>query len=221
MFDLSEIEKLSNTPTDNDVDFDDYPEPTDFVAPLLYGSYSGCVASVDDVKEVGPVLMAELTYEVCGGPSDGRPLKFQRISNRTFQRSGRAASTMGDLFYVTDLTPQPTTNQDRARALLSLAERRQMFSFRYDWRGFCTECYGTRLREITEADTIEEARNLATSADKKEAAAFATKAKSHRGFPEAKDGSRVPSLICNDCGSEVRAQGNVVTMLKMNNHQSA
>jgi hypothetical protein len=48
----------------------------------------------------------------------------------------------------------------------------------------------------------------------KEASAFATKAKNARAFPQGAGGRRKDSLICPECGQEVRAKVRVIRFYK-------
>jgi hypothetical protein len=115
---------------------------------------------------------------------------------------------MLDMVKCSGLAQAPHSNKEFYAVLLGLKERGAgaTFGTQFDWRGFCTSCYESKLMTLTGAESAEVAKTAATPAQKKEASKFATKAKNSRGFPTNAGGGKDDTFICKDCKNEVRAQ---------------
>jgi hypothetical protein len=217
MFDTEMLERLSQEIEGQEVGWDSYAQPSEYVAPPAPGKYSLFVRSIDELGESDDKLSisAQLTYEIVGSNSyDGRTLPFNRLSSRKFKRGNAMASTLDDLLWATD-SPRCVSNYDRGQALKSLVDQQTRFAVKYDWRGFCTHCYEEALKAATSQQDIEAAKQMATPEQKKAASQAATVAKNHRGFPTLPNGEQQEFLLCPKCQSEVRAQGNIVTYLRV------
>jgi hypothetical protein len=216
MFDNEMLARLSQEIEGQGVDWDSYAQPSEYVSPPAPGKYTLFVRSIDDLSESDDRLSisAQLTFEVVGGSFDGRVLPFQRLSSKKFKRGNALASTMDDLLWAAE-GPRCASNYDRGQALKALVDQQTRFAVKFDWRGFCVKCYEDALKAATSQQDVEAAKQMADPTQKKAASQAATVAKNHRGFPTLPNGELQDFLLCPKCQSEVRAQGNIVTYLRV------
>jgi len=205
---------FSNEPIpDVQQQYDDWEPQAEFAPPIPAGVYNFYLAQVRSEREIntqkGLRYMAQVDVRVLGGEHDDRAVTYQRVSNAEFERprgSGKFTSTLMDLAKTAGQQP-PKSNQEASELLNSMVQRGTGVSFKaqVDWRGFCIPCYEKALKRLTGAYDVAEAKSTADKDQYKEANAAGSKAKSMRNFPEDGNGNRKDTLICPDCGNEVRA----------------
>jgi hypothetical protein len=212
---------FSDEPLNIESDFDQWQEAPEFAPSVPAKTYRLYVAQIREEKEVdaavGRRLNVTLDFKIIGGEYDDRSITFQRLSNIEFKRrDGKQTSFLLDLLKSAGVQQAPRSNKDFSLLLHQLLDRGPSAPFGgdADWRGFCTNCNDIALMKATGRDNAKDAKDAASSEQKKEAAKYATKAKSHRGFPIGPDGQRKDTFICKDCGNEIQAQVRVTRFTK-------
>ena len=218
---------FSDEPLNIDRDFDEWEPPPEFAPPPEAGNYSTYLSEIreEDEYEItqpdgvkSKRLRATVDMRIIGGEFDDRAITWQRVTNGEYVRKSdqKRTSMMMDLVRSAGVSQTPNSNAQFSKALHYLKDQgpAAMFKTQIDWRGFCVNCYERKLMEMTGAGSPQEAKDRAGSDGVKEASAFATKAKNARAFPQGAGGRRKDSLICPECGQEVRAQVRVIRFYK-------
>ena len=206
---IEDLNKISTKPLEEVPDIENWEAPSEFPPIPQPGNFVLSIGELRDFTEnadktVGTAVLDFVTLE-------GERISFQRLSNRVFERrDGTKSSQLLDLGMSSNsLTTYPQNNQEWAKLLLNLKNRQAKFGGTVNWRGFCNTCYQSKLVAITQTSSYDEAKVRASSEEKRLASGFATKAKDARGFPENGGGHRKENFTCNDCNSEIRAQGRI------------
>ena len=107
----------------------------------------------------------------------------------------------------------PLSETAQAAFLDQLATDKTPFKVKVDWKAFDTDTYNAILVDVTKTedrdDPVKMAKEVSTQAQRDEAAAAATLARTYSDFPRNAKGVYIGSIKTAD-GSEVRAQANVV-----------
>ena len=170
-------------------DYDNYQEAQEFAPPIPEGIYTFIQgkptfkASAD-----GKYLNAEINHVVAGGPEDGKSLNFDRMSNKTFERSGVKVNMMADqLLALGDRLSKPRSHQEYADAIA--AGEGKSFQASVQWEGGCNH------EETPQA------------CDWGALAVF--RAKGAKAFPQNGNGQALTEMLCPTCGKKVSARAKI------------
>ncbi len=139
MPDLQEVLSKLKPQDAVEVDFDNYADASEFPPPVPEGIYTLVQGKPEfEVTKEGR-LGAVMTQKIVDGPapvSDAqRELRFDRVSDKPFLRSGVYVSMMADQLRAVGVFDHVRSPQDYANALLG-AEGTQFHAF-LKWDGYC------------------------------------------------------------------------------------
>jgi hypothetical protein len=93
-----------------------------------------------------------------------------------------------ELLRSAGIATQPRSNREIEKVISQIRETGELLTVELDWEGFSSALWNRRLKELTGAANSTQARNRATSAQKKLASRFAVRARSYGHFPDDPDG---------------------------------
>jgi len=210
--DLSKLELIDEVVDMGDVE--KWTEPSEFPPPPKGGvKYTYMVEQVRDVqvRTVQNFKVAEVTVDlsIVGGEADGRRVNFQRISSL---RRKDGTSPLLDWFMSCGVSKSDATSartvRDIAELASQIADEKRTCHGPLEWSAFSSEAYGRKLMELTGADTVDEAKSVATKEQRKEATNIAQLYRYYSKFPDDGFGGKL-SNVQGPYGETVRAQGYV------------
>ena len=196
MIDVSEIR-------DEELNIEDaIAAEIDRSTPIAQSRYNFKVADVVDFEAIATkkgdvVPRATLTLEITNGPRKGKRVFYQRFW----------ANQLVALLMSAGVKELPSGAQKLAKVLVDTAKKGTEFSAIPKWRAFSVDVRDDVLMNATGADSVVEAKRLATTDDYKVANKAATLGANMEDFPLDEDtGERVPFIVCPISGEEKQAQ---------------
>ncbi len=181
--------------------------------PVPAGIYRGFVTEIVEVRSFPnpPTTLLTLNFEV----SEVEELKFGSLEEvheghlirwqKIYKNWGKPS--MADaLLRSAGIQVLPRSNSELEEIILQIKETAQLLTFELDWEGFSKALWDRKLKELTGATDLVQARDRATQAQKTQARRFATRARSYRDFPDDPDGEgKLHRFTDSQTGEEVVA----------------
>ncbi len=162
--------------------------------PVPAGTYRGFVTEIVEVRSFPnpPATLLTLNFEV----SEVLELKFGSLKKvheghlirwqKIYKNWGKPS--MADaLLRSAGIQVLPRSNSELEEVLGRIKETGQLLTFELDWEGFSKALWDRKLKELTGATDLVQARDRATQAQKTQASRFAVRARSYRDFPDDPD----------------------------------
>jgi len=123
---------------------------------------------------------------------------------------GNKSSALEDLVQASGLSFEGNlTNQDIAEMIAEIHRDQIPVGFDITWRGYCTALFETTLMTLTETNSIDDAKSIASSEQTKEARRAA-----EFKAPQFKvDGQYKSTVACEQTGQNVRARYEIRNIL--------
>lgn len=204
-----------------DKDQEEWKAASEFPPLPPAATYQWQISNIREVQkfqtEDGQRIVAVMDFKIANHPKyDGRQLTFQRVSNVEFVTKDRGrTSFMLDLVKSAGVTAKISSNKGFATVLKEMHDNGTLFGGQMDWQGFCQFCYEQKMIAVTDASSVDAAKNLATSENKKEAAKYAIQFKNYREFPTLQNGEKRETVECPVCGGEIKARARITRFLEI------
>jgi len=112
-----------------------YVDASAFPPPIPEGIYTFIQGKPEFTATSKGYLQATLTHTVAGGEQDGKTISFDRISDKTFERSGVRVNMMKDQLRAIGDRGTYTTHSEYATAIA--AAEGKPFKAEVQWEGGC------------------------------------------------------------------------------------
>jgi len=181
--------------------------------PVPPGIYRVRILDILEVRSGSGFVTFQINFLVVGEArlSDGRvteeyntfTIPRQWVTSAP-RRNGRSMAS--ELLRSAGIATQPRSNREIEKVISQIRETGELLTVELDWEGFSSALWNRRLKELTGAANSTQARNRATSAQKKLASRFAVRARSYGHFPDDPDGEgKLPSYTDPETGVEIYA----------------
>lgn len=176
-----------------EIDYDNYVDASEFPPPVPEGNYllkSGWQDPAKKFNVSGGNLVAILKHTVIdvGTSNDGHTIGFDRVSTKTYERSGVKVSGAVDQIRAWGITDKPKTPAEFAAVISAAVDNESQFRAFVQWEAGCNHA-GTE-HEVEWTAPKEELFRV----------------KGMKNFPLLPDGSRNSEIECKICKQTVRAR---------------